>query len=496
MLPGQKLSDEQKRLLFYAALLLITLAGLSLRLYKLNDESLWLDEAIAYKAATRFTVRELLSGEQRVIGSPPLHYLVLKLWMRFAGITSGSARLLSALLGAGTVLLLGLCTEELFGRPSALLGTLLLSFSATHVYFSQEVRMYALLGVEAVLSLYLIARLQRDNRQRDLLFLTVVNAAGLYTHYYYAFTLVAQAAAAALCQRRTRILLLASLMLSGLVYLPFGLTVADSELALGMAGHSRSFGRADLLSTAEELTGVLPAPLLPFYRGIPRGLEMAVFVSAALTMAIAALRNRNDTSLRILLFYVIMPFFALKGVELLIGPFHQNDFAPRYFFAVLPPLLILLARSLTLAPRLLAGSVLLLLLLANAAALSAHFAYATKEDWRGAASALYPLLSPETPIIVAPDYVAVPLSVYLPNVQFARNGLSVRLRVMPMADTSPGTLAKLPDELLLVVSFRHLRDTDADGALLRYLAQEYDPLDEQLFWGEIMVMRARRKAAP
>jgi len=196
MLPGQKLSDEQKRLLFYAALLLITLAGLSLRLYKLNDESLWLDEAIAYKAATRFTVRELLSGEQRVIGSPPLHYLVLKLWMRFAGITSGSARLLSALLGAGTVLLLGLCTEELFGRPSALLGTLLLSFSATHVYFSQEVRMYALLGVEAVLSLYLIARLQRDNRQRDLLFLTVVNAAGLYTHYYYAFTLVAQAAAA------------------------------------------------------------------------------------------------------------------------------------------------------------------------------------------------------------------------------------------------------------------------------------------------------------
>src|SRR5690606_20414704 len=87
--------------------------------------------------------------------------------------------------------------RRLFGATAGALAGLMAALSPLAVYYGQETRMYALLGLCAALSMAVfvewLARIERDRAAWGwALALALVNAAGLYTHYAYPFTLLAQ----------------------------------------------------------------------------------------------------------------------------------------------------------------------------------------------------------------------------------------------------------------------------------------------------------------
>jgi mannosyltransferase len=73
-------------------------------------------------------------------------------------------RLLSALFGVLTIPMVYVVGHQLFNKEAGLVGALILALSPFNVYYSQETRMYSLMVLLALLSLYFFWRfLQQSN---------------------------------------------------------------------------------------------------------------------------------------------------------------------------------------------------------------------------------------------------------------------------------------------------------------------------------------------
>ena len=86
---------------------------------------------------------------------PPLYYFLLRIWTRIFGMTEIALRSLSALLGVLLVLATAELGRRIFSRVTGLTAGILAAAAPFQVYYSQEVRMYILLALEAALALLL-----------------------------------------------------------------------------------------------------------------------------------------------------------------------------------------------------------------------------------------------------------------------------------------------------------------------------------------------------
>ncbi len=193
------------------ALLIILLLAFSLRVYRLDGQSLWYDEAVTAHVASQ-GISELTRWTADDI-QPPLYYYVVAGWSRLAGRGEWSLRFPSVCFSLLTVALLWSLARRLFGAGRAgqiagLIAALLAAISPLYVYFAQEARMYAQLTFLCALAGYALLRATDDRRwttdERSrssvvgrrssvVWWLTFVLAsvAALYTHYFAAFLLLA-----------------------------------------------------------------------------------------------------------------------------------------------------------------------------------------------------------------------------------------------------------------------------------------------------------------
>lgn len=123
-------------------LLLPVLAALALRLYRLDTQSLWYDEAVTADLAQR-TAADLIHWTAGDI-QPPLYYLIMAGWAWLAGLSEWSLRAPSAWFGVLAAPLLAAVTIQLTGRRAAgLLAAWLAALHPLLVYYGQEARMRA-----------------------------------------------------------------------------------------------------------------------------------------------------------------------------------------------------------------------------------------------------------------------------------------------------------------------------------------------------------------
>ena len=190
------------RALFLSALILcLWLAGW-LRFYRLDAQSYWNDEGISLGLAGRSVPTILRSAAADI--HPPGYYLVLKAWHALTGDTEFALRGLSALAGIVLVALLYRLGRVYFDRPAALAAAALGALNPFLVYYSQEARMYALAATLAAASFLLFSLWLRSSRppgspygdRRFAIGYCLVTAAGLYTHYAFAFVVLAENLAA------------------------------------------------------------------------------------------------------------------------------------------------------------------------------------------------------------------------------------------------------------------------------------------------------------
>ncbi|MCX7855829.1 MAG: glycosyltransferase family 39 protein [Anaerolineae bacterium] len=192
----------------FLLLLIGLLVAFALRVYRLGDQNIWWDEGLAVWAVRHGLVETTLWTAADV--HPPLYFWLLWPWVRLAGESEFAARYLTVLVAMLTVAAMAPLGRRLGGQAVSVAALYFLALSRFHIWWSQEMRMYALAALAATLSFYFLLRwiskpqrtqrAQRDPRKslRPLRSLRLdfawigATVAALYTIYFSALLLVVQ----------------------------------------------------------------------------------------------------------------------------------------------------------------------------------------------------------------------------------------------------------------------------------------------------------------
>ena len=178
-------------------LLLVVLLAFGLRLFAIDRQDIWGDEAFSIWLSSQ-PLAEVVAGGADT--HPPFYPFLLALWLRLAGSGPLAARALSAFAGTLIVPTVHVLARRLFAacgedarRAIALLAALLAALSPALVYYAQETRMYGLVTLLAVASVYWSLRFYRAPRSTGAaLGCFLSGLAAVYTHYYAFFVLLAE----------------------------------------------------------------------------------------------------------------------------------------------------------------------------------------------------------------------------------------------------------------------------------------------------------------
>ena len=400
---------------------IISLAAV-VRIYNLGNKSLWLDEAFSVSSASG---EDLLSVTRLVarknVPHSPLYPWFLHCWMKFmAGRSEFLIRFPSALFGILTVSVIYAVATRLFDETTGLLSAMLLAVSPFHAYYSQEVRMYTLLGLATLLSTYCALRYLEHQEARLWIAFVLSSSLSLYVHPYAVFILLFLAIFVLLLVTTTsqyggqfKSWLFAGWAVIG-SFVPW-LLVRLPQL---LSGTARGFISWIEPPSPQNIVDILTG----FF--VARDVAEGFYPMAALLLAILAfggplsvLASKSHTRCRPLatkglifvLGYLAVPLVAAYSISIFLQPI----ILPRTLIIVLPPASILVAYGLrVMRPRVVAIALGLLLL--SGASLSIrqmHFSLA-KEDWRGAAQDVEAVAQAADVIVLVPSYIEPALSYY------------------------------------------------------------------------------------
>ena len=176
----------------YIVLLILVLAT-ALRFYHIDYQSVWLDEICSIlEANPDIKWSDLEATIMLSDPHPPLYFALLKILFQLFGYTTLVARVFSAIVGVAGVYALYLLGKEINNKNTGLLAAFLLAINSFHIYYSQEVRMYALLVLLTVLSYYRLVVYLKENTYKNAILYGLFTGLMLLTQFFGLFVLVSQ----------------------------------------------------------------------------------------------------------------------------------------------------------------------------------------------------------------------------------------------------------------------------------------------------------------
>ena len=176
-------------------LLCLLLLAFGLRVYRLDGQEIWGDEAYSITIASWPFSRTI---SRNVDTHPPLYYALLWWTIRWAGKSPFAVRFPSAMAGVLVVPLM-YRLGRLICRETGILAAGLTGVSSFLIYYSQEARMYtlSLAGATGSLLTFWLAFHRQQQQERVPLWLwgayTLSSLIAIYSHYYAFAVLLAEA---------------------------------------------------------------------------------------------------------------------------------------------------------------------------------------------------------------------------------------------------------------------------------------------------------------
>jgi 4-amino-4-deoxy-L-arabinose transferase-like glycosyltransferase len=341
------------------------------------------------EAATAFIARRPLGDLLAYLRAapfehPPLYYVLAHGWLALgrdpAAADEATLRLLSVLLGAAAVPLLGLVGARLMGPGAGLAAAWLLALAPAHLFYSRDARMYPLLVLLCLAGTLALLQALQTGRARWWGAWALAGLAAMATHYFALFPLVGQAAYLAWARRRHGGIRLA---LAGLA-VGAGALVAWGALAPGLR-HSLGALRLAPLPPAEAratlgtaFSWLLRGPL--WEDPTPTDDLAGALAAGALAVAAAGLAWRRPRGTAGLVALGALPAVLICALVLL-----GREVPARFLLPALPfGLLALAAGWHALVPRAGGALAVALGLTAAGAWLPAYYAQYVRGDYEGA----------------------------------------------------------------------------------------------------------------
>ncbi|NOZ04875.1 MAG: hypothetical protein GXP41_00785 [Chloroflexi bacterium] len=402
----------------FAILIILTVAGAFLRLYRLGDYGFWRDEAqgifVSLKAFPVGIIQALIHG-----GHPPVvfHFLV-HFWVPLVGRGELEIRLISAVAGIAVIPVLFWLGREMFDARTGLLAAALGMGLPLHVSVSHEARMYTLLALFTALSMGFLYRAWRDGQRKDWGAYVVFSLLALYTHNWALLVVASQGVWSLfrlLWNREERKGIrswFVSEVMIVLGYLPWVPVLLKQNQRLVVAGSWLAQGSrvGNLFRIANEMTGLA-------FSGGRYYLWLLLFFLGAFSLV----RDRESLSFRLDMKAAPTLVLACLAGPLLLAVFLTGNglgVVPSYAtMAVYPALCLLLARGvfgLRFRPLMVITVAIIALLWARV--LIPEIGQPTS-SLREVAAFVEQNSRPGDVIVIAPDYLATTFNYYYQGTQ-------------------------------------------------------------------------------
>lgn len=428
---------HRRKFVYALSVIILVAAAAFTRFYALDQDSLWLDEAVSLHYSGVATQLEFngVFFEWFPDPHPPLYYWLLHFWTVLFGDSELAVRSLSAVFGIAVILATFFIVKRSLGVGLAFLTAAILCAHPVLLYYSQEARSYALMTLLVVVSSYAFALMLSRRGWRYPALYALSAAALIYTHYLGFLPLALHGLAGSVYAWRERDVLFkmaAAYALIGLIYTPWW---------PNFIGHLHAGPPALAAPTLTDGTGAFQALVGlvypewdlrlgdPFLRLLPWGSIPTMVLSYGavllLFIGIQSTIDRNDKLSKIALSLALTPFLIFL-ISVLGGPvFNVRQSAPYVpFIALLLALGIYLpaqalfrcfiAKRDRLMGTLFIGSILALgaaLVFANVMNARNLYRVELKSDWRKVARDMS-ALPPEFPIFVYKGFFAEPFEYY------------------------------------------------------------------------------------
>ena len=395
----------QERAALYWKLAAITAAAAALRLYRLDEQSLWHDEAISVivsRAPIDRTLDFFRATPPRLPFeyNPPLYGFALHGWFALLGVGGFQARLLSAVVGIVSVPLVLALGARLFGSSAGLYAATLLAVSQLGVMFSQEARNYELFLMLTLVTanLYLIAMQRRSLPAWCLATASAVLM--VLTNYYGVFIVLALAAYSLIYWRSIPLLWVAgSVATAALCLVPWSLFALSGQAAAASGRVQPGYfaiGLTSVIGTITRFNNGAVAGLLESTPAWAVALGGMLFGAPILWLIERARRTRraDPADWRGAVFAILL--FAVPLAAVLVLGFVANvQYNIRYVSVCIAPYYVLAGAGLARWPDRLSRRLALLAILAYSGyALMANYRVPYKENYRDAVDLVASQASP------------------------------------------------------------------------------------------------------
>ncbi len=399
--------------------LIMALAGF-LRFYRLDHQSLWMDEVLTI-LSSHTSFDRILFDPPVDPNVPPLYYLLMAA-LRGFGDSETALRWPSALAGIFSIPLMYSIARTWLGH-SGMLAALFLAVSPLHVWYSQEARPYALLIFLALLAVRFLQHALASPRSIwPRIGFAITAAAAFYVHTVALAFLAALAFYVLLVVPRSELrrwfatFAAVALMAVPGVYLLLRVppTVSANPFYLFSPAHVAYTLWA--FATGYSLGPNLIELRLEAVTSVRRNLLVIVPIMSLFSILLALglvqlWRSRRD-ALAVLGLWVAMPIaFVILGTLVTSHPYNV-----RYTLLALPPTLMLLASGIRFTMwRPVRIGATTLLLACSAASLWNYYTDPRyyRDDNRGAAAFIRANAEPLDLVIASAAYTTVPLGHYL-----------------------------------------------------------------------------------
>jgi uncharacterized membrane protein len=333
-------------------LALIFVLSLSLRVYRIDHQSFWMDEIYTLRIAPLPWPEMSKMIDKSDNGKPPLYNLFMHSWLQ-NGTSEFVARLPSAFFGAATCIVAALLGAFFLGARGWIVG-LLLAFSPFHVWYSQEARLYTLLGLFSALAFYFHCLYCRDKKGSELICFVIFGVLTCYT-FPYGFFFLAVTSAYAFFQRpplSTRQLgldALAHLVVFGsfALWIPrmihAAVTTAQIHKGRDLEMLAYSFNNLFFGSSIGVAPEQLHQPISPFHQHPIASIILLLTFIISVLVFLSGLKILREENWNAFVFGSLGVVVFLGGPFLIsiIKPTITNN--PRYAFMALIPVLVVVA---------------------------------------------------------------------------------------------------------------------------------------------------------
>jgi mannosyltransferase len=378
----------------------LTLAGAAFRLFHLGAKSIWLDEGatvtLARMAWPHF-VHVWWYGEASFQGA---FFLLMRGWLHL-GQSEVWVRLPATLCGIASIPVIYFVARKLVGVGAALASAAILAFSPTHVYYSQEARSYTITILLVLVSSWFFVQAVEENRERDWALWVLFGVLAVYSHYFGALVLVAQAGSLFFHKKPTPWL---RMIIHGLAIL--AIAAPGLTYVLRVPPQAMTFPWMPKPTPKELLHLAL------FLGGSGEKFAVSAILWVAGVIAIRRERNGEPAPGSYWRGMLVVAWAVVPAALTALVSLRHPVFVQRYMIFSLPATVMLAGRGMSALPKKHIGFWLVVLLCVTSIPTLIMGYRKPREDWRGATNVILNSAQPGDAVVIYPFYAIVGFDYY------------------------------------------------------------------------------------